>query len=101
MMDKEKPGGKHGAKLDNREECLQQCDNTRERINEANKKLRDAADTGDNQGVEAAMEEGAEITSKDSDYGNTGLHCTVGSEARADVQARNPPSILAEYYVLF
>ena len=29
------------------------------------------------------------------------LQCTVGSEARADVQARNPPSILAEYYVLF
>ena len=76
MMDKEKPGGKHGAKLDNREECLQQCDNTRERINEANKKLRDAADTGDNQGVEAALEEGAEITSRNSG-GDTGLHLSA------------------------
>ena len=63
----------HGITGYNREECLQQCDNNRERINQANEKLRFAAQSGDNIKVEAALEEGAEITTTDRD-GNTGLH---------------------------
>ena len=53
----------HGFTGYNREECLQQCDNNRERINEANKKLRSAAESSDIQQVEAALDEGAEINS--------------------------------------
>ncbi len=66
----------HGITGYNREESLQQCDNNRERINQANKKLISASQSGDNLGVEVALEEGAEITSKDS-YGNTGLHLSA------------------------
>ena len=68
----------HGITGYNKEEKerLQQCDKNRERINELNEKLISAAKSGDNQGVEAALEEGAEITCKDS-WGNTGLHCSA------------------------
>ena len=50
----------------NREECLQQCDENRRRINEANDKLRFAAQFGYDEKIEAALEEGAEITRTDS-----------------------------------
>ena len=66
----------HGITGYNREECLQQCDNNRARINELNKKMISAARSGDNQGVEAALEEGAEITTKDS-HDETGLHLSA------------------------
>merc|ERR1711911_108026 len=63
----------HGITGYNREESLQQCDNNRERINQANKKLLSATESGDNMKVEAALEEGAEITTIVY-YGDTGLH---------------------------
>ena len=56
-----------------REECLQQCDNNRDKLNE---KMLSAAESGDNPGMEAALEDGAEITSTDED-GDTGLHLSV------------------------
>ena len=56
-----------------REECLEQCDENRERIDEANKKMISAAWEGDNQEFMAALEKGAEITSTNRS-GDTGLH---------------------------
>ncbi len=53
----------------------QQCDNNRERINEANKKLISAAESGVNQDVEAALEAGAKITSTLGD--DNGLHLSA------------------------
>merc|ERR1711911_210353 len=55
----------HGITGYNREESLQQCDKNRKRINQANNKLISAAKSGDNPGVEAALGEGAEVTSID------------------------------------
>ena len=52
----------------NREECLQKFDR--------NKKLVEAADSGDNESVTRLLQEGAEITSRDSD-GDTGLHLSA------------------------
>ena len=55
-----------------REECLRQCDENKER----NKKLVAAAESGDNESVTRLLQEGAEITSRDS-KGNTGLHISA------------------------
>ena len=66
----------HGITGYNREECLQQCDNNRERINKLNEEVISAATSGDNQGVEASLEEGAEITSTDK-WGDNGLHLSA------------------------
>ena len=64
----------HGTIGYNREKCLEQCDKNRELI----QKLISAAGSGDNQAVEAALVEGAEITSTDCTLegmeGDTGLH---------------------------
>ena len=66
----------HGITGYNREESLQQCDNNRERINELNEKLRNAAMYGYNQRLEEALKDGAEITSTNSG-GDNGLHLSA------------------------
>ena len=66
----------HGITGYNREESLQQCDKNRERINELNEKLRNAAMYGYNQRLEEALKDGAEITSTNSG-GDNGLHLSA------------------------
>ena len=63
----------------NREECVQKCDENKERQRrqeELNHKLVWAANRGKNEDVIQHISDGAEITSRDS-YGETGLHLSA------------------------
>ena len=79
----------HGFTGYNREECLQQCDKNRERINQANEILISAAKSGDNQGVEAALEEGAEITT--TGYWGTGLSWNTEHSPTSRIEVETRP----------
>ena len=59
-------------------------------------RLRQAAEQGDREGVEAALAEGADLASADSTFGNTALHLAapLGFIDMARRYRHQPPSVV-------